>query len=134
MSSITTSLPSALPVRCQVVAALGRPQFKSPSGAARLSSSLQVPARAFRFNVPALLSQLRRECVKGVCGCCAGDDGKCQRCVDLGADLAINYRTQDFVDVVRKSRQFPNGVDVLLDMVCGTYFDKNLRVMNYDGR
>ncbi len=60
----------------------------------------------------------------------AGSDDKCAQCLALGADAAINHATQDFVEVL-KAR---GGVDVVLDMVCGSYFDRNLRVLKDDGR
>lgn len=59
----------------------------------------------------------------------AGDDAKCAACLRLGADWAINYRTQDFEEVLR-----PEGVDVVLDMVGGEYIAKNLRLLHDDGR
>ena len=59
----------------------------------------------------------------------AGSDEKCLACKDLGADVAINYRSQDFEDIVKSA-----GVDVILDMVGGDYIPKNLRILNDDGR
>lgn len=62
----------------------------------------------------------------------AGSDEKCSACLELGADLAINYRDQDFVDVIRNR---PNkGVDVILDMVGGDYLPRNLKCLRPDGR
>ncbi|RKD90407.1 NAD(P)H-quinone oxidoreductase [Mangrovibacterium diazotrophicum] len=58
-----------------------------------------------------------------------GTDEKAQYCSDLGADLCINYKTQDFEEVLKNS-----GVDVILDMIGGPYFEKNLHVLNEDGR
>lgn len=60
----------------------------------------------------------------------AGSDEKCTACRDLGAELAINYKTDDFVDIVRKA----GGADVILDMVGGDYITRNLRCLNADGR
>jgi NADPH:quinone reductase len=50
----------------------------------------------------------------------AGSDEKCRACLDFGADVAINYRTQDFVQI---GKDFTNGrgVDAILDMVGGDY-------------
>ncbi|SFP92685.1 NAD(P)H-quinone oxidoreductase [Hymenobacter arizonensis] len=59
----------------------------------------------------------------------AGDDAKCEACRQLGADWAINYKTEDFEDVLRAE-----GVDVVLDMVGGEYTAKNLRLLKDDGR
>jgi NADPH2:quinone reductase len=63
----------------------------------------------------------------------AGSDIKCEFCLQLGADAAINYRTQDFVDAVR---QFTDnkGVDVILDMIGGDYLPGNLKSLANDGR
>ena len=63
----------------------------------------------------------------------AGSDEKCAAMRKLGADVAINYRTQDFVAEVKTATE-GNGVDVLLDMVGADYFQRNLRCMAKDGR
>jgi len=62
----------------------------------------------------------------------AGSDEKCAACVKLGADIAINYRTQDFAEVVRALPA--KGIDVILDMVGGDYFPRNLKCLKPDGR
>ena len=59
----------------------------------------------------------------------AGDDAKCAACWQLGADWAINYKTQDFEEVLKGE-----GVDVVLDMIGGEYIVKNLRLLKDDGR
>lgn len=63
----------------------------------------------------------------------AGSQAKCDACKELGADLAINYKTQDFV---AEAKEFTahRGVDVILDMVGGPYFNRNLDVLAKDGR
>ena len=63
----------------------------------------------------------------------AGSDEKCAACTALGADAAINYRTQDFVDRVREITG-GRGVDVVLDMVGGDYIGRELRCIADDGR
>jgi putative PIG3 family NAD(P)H quinone oxidoreductase len=63
----------------------------------------------------------------------AGSREKCAFCKMLGADFAIDYKTQDFVDEVRKFAG-KYGVDVVLDMVGGTYLQKNLSLMAAEGR
>lgn len=63
----------------------------------------------------------------------AGSDAKCQACLDLGAERAINYRDEDFVAICRELTS-GNGVDVILDMVGGSYVQRNIDVMNWDGR
>lgn len=61
----------------------------------------------------------------------AGDDAKCAACLALGADLAINYRTQDFVAVLKEKEIAP---DVILDMVGADYVARNLRAIAMEGR
>ena len=61
----------------------------------------------------------------------AGSDDKCQACRELGADLAINYRDQDFVAVLAETGLKP---DVILDMVGGDYVAKNLKAVAMHGR
>lgn len=63
----------------------------------------------------------------------AGSAEKCAACEQLGADRAINYREEDFVEVVKAETE-GRGVDVLLDMVGAGYFQRNLRCMAKDGR
>lgn len=60
----------------------------------------------------------------------AGSDEKCQACLDLGAEQAINYKEQDFVEVLKAE----GGADVILDMVGGPYIPRNLKAMADDGR
>lgn len=63
----------------------------------------------------------------------AGSPAKCETCTKLGADHAIDYRAQDFVEVV-KDVTGKRGVDVILDMVGGDYVDRNIRSLADDGR
>ena len=63
----------------------------------------------------------------------AGSAGKCKACLDLGADRAINYRSEDFVAVCKEATG-GKGVDVILDMVGGEYTDKNIVAAAEDGR
>ena len=63
----------------------------------------------------------------------AGTDDKCAACVALGADQAINYRTQDFVEEVKALTQ-GRGADVILDMVAGDYIGRELQCVADDGR
>ncbi len=62
----------------------------------------------------------------------AGSAEKCQACVTLGAKRAINYREEDFTEVV-KSETGGKGVDIVLDMIGAAYFDKNLAALAKDG-
>jgi putative PIG3 family NAD(P)H quinone oxidoreductase len=63
----------------------------------------------------------------------AGSDAKCAACTKLGADLAINYRTEDFVARVKEATG-GRGVDVVLDMVGAEYFARNFEAVAEDGR
>jgi len=63
----------------------------------------------------------------------AGSSQKCAACEELGADRAINYRTEDFVAVV-KDATGGRGVNVILDMVGGEYVDRELKCLADDGR
>lgn len=59
----------------------------------------------------------------------AGTDEKCYFCEQLGAIKCINYKTQDFLEVLE-----PEGMDVILDYIGGDYTPKNLRLLKPDGR
>jgi NADPH:quinone reductase-like Zn-dependent oxidoreductase len=63
----------------------------------------------------------------------AGSAEKCAACLAAGADLAINYREQDFVEAARDFTQ-GRGVDVILDMVGGDYIGRNYDLAAVDGR
>lgn len=58
-----------------------------------------------------------------------GSDEKAKACIALGADIAINYKTQDFQKLLA-----PEGVDVVLDMIGGSYLQRNIAVMRPEGR
>ena len=62
-----------------------------------------------------------------------GNEAKCEAARQVGADLAINYREEDFVEAV-KSFTGGKGVDVVLDMVSGDYVPRNLNCLAEDGR
>ena len=63
----------------------------------------------------------------------AGSPQKCAACEELGADRAINYKTEDFVAVAKEATG-GRGVDVILDMVGGEYVDRELKCLADDGR
>jgi NADPH2:quinone reductase len=63
----------------------------------------------------------------------AGSDEKCRACEALGAERAINYRSEDFVEVI-KSLTGGRGVDVILDMVGGDYIAREIACLADDGR
>jgi NADPH2:quinone reductase len=63
----------------------------------------------------------------------AGGADKARACADLGADRAIDYQTEDFVEVA-KAVTGGRGVDVILDMVGGDYVARNIKALAADGR
>jgi NADPH2:quinone reductase len=63
----------------------------------------------------------------------AGSDAKVAFCQQLGADCAINYRQQDFLEVLRAETD-DAGVNVILDMVGGDYVDRNIQLAAVEGR
>ena len=63
----------------------------------------------------------------------AGNAEKCAACEALGAERAINYREEDFVEVVKELTD-GKGVDVILDMVAGDYVARNLKALAMGGR
>jgi len=60
----------------------------------------------------------------------AGSTEKCNACLNLGAEQAINYREADFVQVMRDE----GGADLILDMVGGDYIPRNIKSLAMDGR
>lgn len=63
----------------------------------------------------------------------AGDQAKCDACKKFGADFAIDYKTQDFVEEVKKATG-GKGADLILDMVGGEYVDRNYDAAAVEGR
>ncbi len=63
----------------------------------------------------------------------AGSDEKCAACIEFGADHAINYRTADFVTESKRLTD-GKGVDVILDMVAGSYVAREVECLAEDGR
>jgi NADPH2:quinone reductase len=60
----------------------------------------------------------------------AGSDAKCAACRDLGAERAINYREEDFVEILKGE----GGANLILDMVGGSYIPRNVKALADDGR
>jgi NADPH2:quinone reductase len=60
----------------------------------------------------------------------AGSDEKCAACIALGAERAINYKTEDFVEVMKAE----GGANLILDMVGGDYIPRNIKTLAEDGR
>ena len=65
--------------------------------------------------------------------CTVGNEEKVKACVSAGADIAINYRTQDFVKEALNATE-QKGVNIILDMVGGDYMQRNLSSLAVDGR
>ena len=63
----------------------------------------------------------------------AGTDEKCEACLKLGAEQAVNYRTMDFGGLTRDWTE-GRGVDLILDMVGGNYTERNINALARDGR
>ena len=63
----------------------------------------------------------------------AGSDEKCEACRKLGADLAVNYKSEDFVAACKKATD-GKGVDLILDMVGGDYIERNYEAAAVEGR
>lgn len=63
----------------------------------------------------------------------AGSEDRCRRCLELGADLAINHRSEDFVDQCRQATK-GRGVDVVLDCIGSRYLARHLDLLSIDGR
>ena len=63
----------------------------------------------------------------------AGSDDKCAKCLEIGADVAINYRDDDFVKAALAATD-DRGVDVILDMVGGEYTPRNTKTLGRGGR
>ncbi len=63
----------------------------------------------------------------------AGSEEKCEACIKLGADRAINYRNEDFVEAVKEATS-GKGVNLTLDMVGGDYIERNYEAAAVDGR
>jgi NADPH:quinone reductase len=63
----------------------------------------------------------------------AGSDEKCSFCLDLGAEVAVNYRALDWAAQLSRWAQ-PKGIDVILDMIGGDYFPKHIELLATGGR
>ncbi len=63
----------------------------------------------------------------------AGTDEKCQLCVSLGAEVAVNYRTEDWAATLAQWSR-PTGIHCILDMIGGDYFPKHIHLLASQGR
>lgn len=99
-------------------------------GALKAGESLLVHGGASGIGTTAI--QLAREHGATVYAT-AGTAEKCAACTGLGAARAINYKDEDFVEVI-KAETGETGVDVILDMVAGPYVARDLKILKPDGR
>src|SRR3954464_10433224 len=76
--------------------------------------------------------QVARALGAGHVACTVGSDDKAERCRALGADIVVNYREQDFVEVVRQ--ETAKGADLVLDIMGAKYLARNIEVLAPDGR
>jgi NADPH:quinone reductase-like Zn-dependent oxidoreductase len=63
----------------------------------------------------------------------AGSEEKCRRCLEIGADRAVNYREADFAEAMREATE-GRGADLVLDSIGAPYLDRNLRSLALGGR
>lgn len=99
-------------------------------GGARQGSTILVHGGGSGVGTAAI--QLAREA--GVrCFVTAGSPEKCARCVELGADAAIDYKQEDFAERIQ-SLTGGAGVDVILDAIGGSYLERNLQSLAIGGR
>jgi putative PIG3 family NAD(P)H quinone oxidoreductase len=63
----------------------------------------------------------------------AGTQEKCRRCKELGADLAINYNKDDFVQFIKEHTN-KSGVQIILDMMGASYINQNINILSEEGR
>jgi len=99
-----------------------------------MRSALQ-PGEAFLVHggtsgIGVMAIQMARSAGAGTIFATAGSDEKVAVCIELGATHAVNYRSQDFVEVVGAN----GGADVILDMVGGDYIQRNIMAANLNGR
>ena len=99
-------------------------------GALQAGETLLIQGGSSGIGVTAI--QLAKACGATVI-VTAGSDEKCQACVALGADHAINYKTHDFVEEAKRITA-GKGVDVILDMVAGDYVAREVEALAEDGR
>jgi putative PIG3 family NAD(P)H quinone oxidoreductase len=66
--------------------------------------------------------------------CTVGSERKAQFCRELGADLAVNYRDEDFVEEVRQLAGDRGGADVILDIMGASYVHRNVTLLAVEGR
>ena len=95
-------------------------------GALQRGETLLVHGGSSGIGITAI--QLGRACGARVFAT-AGTPEKCAACEALGAERAINYKTEDFAEILQAE-----GVDVILDMIGGDYIAKNIKILKPDGR
>ena len=97
----------------------------------KLQSSEKILIHGGSSGIGSIAIQMAKQ-LKSVVYTTAGNDKKCKACKDLGADLAINYKNDNFFSVIKNRDN--RGIDVILDMVGGDYINNNLKLLNTNGR
>jgi NADPH2:quinone reductase len=99
-------------------------------GALKRGESLLVHGGSSGIGVAAIQMAKALGCIVYVT---AGTEEKCRFCESLGAAKAINYKTENFAEVIKQITA-GKGVDVILDMIGGDYTSNNIKSLAYDGR
>jgi len=94
----------------------------------RSDSTVLIHAAASGVGTAAI--QLAKKAGAVVIG--TASSGKHTICKALGIDLVIDYKSEDFLEVI--SDEYGSGVDIILDMVGANYFERNMKILNRDGR
>lgn len=105
--------------------------FQAMSEIGDLQSNGAVLLHAGASGVGTAAIQLAKQ-LGAVVAVTVGSDAKAQDCYALGADLCVNYKTQDFVSELQQFR--PQGFDVIVDPVAADYISKDLQLLALDGR
>jgi putative PIG3 family NAD(P)H quinone oxidoreductase len=100
---------------------------------ARLAPGESVLVHGGASGIGTLSIQVARALGASTVVCTVGSAEKADRCRELGADLAVNYRDDDFVAMTRESTG-GRGADVVLDIVGAAYLERNVEVLAADGR
>jgi len=106
--------------------------FVNLFGEGKLKADETVLIHAGASGVGTAGIQMARETESVVC-VTAGSEPKLSRCRDLGATVAVNYKEQDFLAEILNRRE-GKGVDLILDPVGGSYLERNLKLLNENGR
>ena len=98
-----------------------------------ISSGQSVLTHAGASGVGQAAIQVAKSAGASVVFSTAGTDDKCQLCISLGADFAVNYRRQDFTDIVARETK-GCGVDLIIDLVGRDYWQRNIASAAMDAK